>query len=265
MLDRKGTNLLVDQDGDYRDIFITRKTFLTGALGLIYRVPVTEPDGWSSYEFPKDDQHVGIQSHVGFVALYSHPGRSSATLRGKAVREVLMCQKVPDPPSNVDFTLVSDSTNPIYKTARARLGAHATEATCAGCHRIMDPIGLTLENFDGAGQWRMTENGVAIDTSGEVDGAKYADAAGLGVALHNNPAVTECLVNRMYAYATGHIPRSDEKPILRYFGEAFADDGFRIMKLLRRLALSDAFYMVTPPDAREPKQITEAASQSGKS
>jgi len=122
-----------------------------------------------------------------------HPLRRP--LRGKAVREIFLCQKLPDPPGNVNFSLVQDTKNPNYKTARQRLTAHRSAATCAGCHKIMDPIGLALENFDGAGQYRATENGAPIDASGEIDGIKFSDSVSLGQALHDNPAATACLAD----------------------------------------------------------------------
>src|SRR6185369_11387922 len=101
-------------------------------LGSVYRIPVQTDNGllgtWAPYEYPKDAQQAGILTQASFVGLHSPPGRSSPTIRGKALREVLLCQKVPDPPGNVNFNLVQDTTNPTYKTVRARLSAHATEA-----------------------------------------------------------------------------------------------------------------------------------------
>ena len=246
---------LVNQDADYRDLFTTRTTFVTRSLGMIYRVGVQDPEAWIRHEFPAGDPHVGIQSQPAFVALYSHPGRSSATIRGKAIRELLMCQKVPDPPANVDFTLVSDSQNPVYKTARQRLSAHSTDPSCAGCHRIMDPIGLALENFDGAGQWRSAENGEKIDTSGELDGLTYADAAGLGKALHDSPAIPSCLVERAVSYATGRAAVTGERAWVTSLAKGFAEDKYRLRSLMRRIALADAFYLVSP-DAAAPAQKT---------
>src|SRR6202012_873367 len=120
---------LLTRRGDYRDLFTTGKTFLTPTLGAIYAVPVADdatsangtPDSWTPYEFPAGDPRgVGILTQAGFVALHSHPGRSSPTLRGKALREVLLCQKVPDPPGNVNFTIVQDTGSTQYKTARER-------------------------------------------------------------------------------------------------------------------------------------------------
>jgi hypothetical protein len=241
-------NLALVEKGDYRDIFTTRETFLTPLLASVYSVPLAPPDGgWAKFTFPEGDSRAGVVSEVSFVALHSHPGRSSPTLRGKAVREVLLCQKVPNPPANVNFTLVENTKNPEYKTARARLGAHATEATCAGCHKIMDPIGLGLEDFDSGGGIRASENGVAIDTSGELDGMKFADAAGLAKAVHDDPAALACVVNRMASYGLGRLPAKQESDWMKGLQKEFQQAGYRLPDLMRHIATSDAFYRVAPP------------------
>jgi hypothetical protein len=147
--------------------------------------------------------------------------------------------------------LVQDTKNPQYKTARARLGAHATDPTCAGCHKIMDPIGLALENFDTTGAFRALENGVPIDASGELDGAKFSSAQGLGRAIHDNPGATACLVNRLYSYGVGRTPGKEEVSWMRGdLSQAFADSGYDIKALLKAIATSDAFYRVANPDKR---------------
>jgi len=242
------TELLLVERADYRDLFTTRKTFLNRQLGAIYQVPVASREDWEAYEFPKDDPRAGLLTQISFLALHSHPGRSSPTLRGKALREVLLCQKVPDPPGNVNFNLVQDTKNAQFRTARERLTAHRTEPTCAGCHKLIDPMGLGLERFDSIGEYRATENGAAIDESGEFDGQKFADAAGLGAALHDNPAAPVCLVNRLYAYAAGRPPAPGEAEWMKYLGARFAADGYRLPDLMRRIATSDAFYRISPSE-----------------
>ena len=237
---------LLARDGDYRELFTTRHTFMTRRLGMVYRVPVGE-DGWVPYEFRPDDRRAGLLSQVGFIALHSHPGRSSATLRGKAIRELLMCQPVAAAPNNVNFTVVQDVDNPNYRTARERLTAHRTDEACAGCHKVIDPVGLALENFDGLGEYRDTENGAAIDTSGEIDGLAFADAAGLGRALRDNPAVADCLADSLYRYAVGRDYTDGEHEWAAFLRSRFAADGYRLRALLRRIALSDAFYNVVAP------------------
>jgi hypothetical protein len=243
---RTVTDLLIAGKGDYRDLFTTRDTVMSGALGLVYDVPVSKPDDWVPYRFAADDPRAGIITQVSFVALHSHPGRSSATLRGKAVREIFLCQKVPDPPGNVNFALVQDTKNPNYRTARQRLTAHRSAATCAGCHKIMDPMGLALENFDGAGQYRVSENDAPIDASGEIDGVRFAGAAELGKVIHDNPATPACLVSRLYGYAVGRPPVPGEKDWMQYLQAGFAKDGYRLPDLLRLIATSDAFYAIAP-------------------
>jgi len=243
---------LLVQKGDYRDIFTTRKTFLTPALASIYHVTIAPPDGmWTTfvpYEYPPDAEQAGILTQASFVALHSHPGRSSPTIRGKAMRQVLLCQKVPDPPGNVNFAVVQDTTNPQYKTARERVTAHRTQPTCAGCHKLMDPIGLGMENFDTVGGYRMTENGATIDASGELDGITFSDAIGLGKAVHDHPAAAACIVSRVYSYAVGHTPTKTESIWLKDTVEKrFATDGYRFPDLLREVATSEAFYRVIPP------------------
>ena len=241
-------DLVVAQKGDYRDLFTTRKTFMDRVLGPIYYVPVAPKHGWATYEFPESDPRAGLLSQISFTSLYAHPGQSSPTLRGKAVRELFLCQKVPAPPANVNFAVAQDTSNPDYKTARARLTAHRTNPTCAGCHRIMDPIGLALENFDGVGAFRTEQNGAPIDTSGELDGARFANAKELGRAIHDNPATASCLVDTVYKYASGHSPTKGQREWMHWLNDGFVSDGYRIPALLRSLALSDGFYAISAPD-----------------
>jgi len=239
---------LINENGDYRGLFTTRKTFLTPMLGSLYRVPVRSdvpngyPQQWTAYEYPEGDQRVGILTHVSFVSLHSHPGRTSPTIRGKAMRENILCQRVPDPPGNVNFTVVQDTSNPLYKTARERLNAHATEAMCTGCHKITDPIGLALENFDADGAYRTSENGAPIDTTGAIDGKAFTDAQTLGQVVSQLPAATTCVVNRLTSYGLGReIPRSQAE-WMKTVQASFAKNGYRITDLMKTLATSPEFY-----------------------
>ena len=260
---RTVVDLLVERRGDYRDLFTNHETFMTRRLGMIYGVPVESRTGWDRFRFPADDPRGGLLEQVSFTALHAHPGRSSPTLRGKAIRELLLCQRVPAPPNNVNFAVVQDTNNPNFKTARDRLTAHRTEPTCAGCHRIVDPPGLALENFDGAGQFRTAENGAALDTSGDLDGQRFADAAGLGQALHDDPAVTACLVSSVYRYAVGRPTAPGERDWMTWLTQSFAEDGHRLPSLMRRIALSRTFYAVSEPLSRKPS-IAAVTEETGK-
>ena len=254
-------DLLVEHNGDYRNIFTARKTYLTQALVSVYRIPLVNdvPNGsqdiWQAYELPEGDPRAGILTQLSFVALNSHPGRSSPTLRGKALREVILCQKVPAPPAAVNFTIVQDTSNPIYKTARDRLTAHRTNPVCAGCHKLIDPMGLALENFDGSGAFRTTENDVAIDTSGELDGVKFGNAAELGRTVRDNPATTSCVVDRLVAYGLGRTPVRAESPWVDGLKAAFGKNGHAVPDLMRRIATSPEFFRAE----RRESTITKAS------
>lgn len=238
---RTATDHLLVNDGDYRDLFTTRSTVMSPALALIYGVPA-QP-GWSPHEFPEDSPRAGLLTQVSFLSLHAHPGRSSVTLRGKALRERFLCQVVPEPPPGIDFSVVSNPDSH-YPTQRERVRAHLETPSCAGCHRITDPIGLSLEQFDGAGGYRLTENGATIDASGGLDGFEFDGAVGLGEALRENAELPRCLVQRVYSYGTGGPPGVEIRAVLDYFNEEFATQGYRFRELLRMVALSKAFSRV---------------------
>jgi len=176
--------------------------------------------------------------------VHSHPARSSATLRGKALRELFLCQRVPPPPPNVDFSALEDPTSP-FRTARDRVNFHLQNPVCAGCHRITDPMGLALENFDGGGQFRVAEAGVEIDASGNLDGKNFDNVAGLSQALHDHPQVPRCLVRRIYSYGTGGPLTNDSNKQVDALTKIFADTGYRVPDLMQSIAMSDAFSNIT--------------------
>jgi hypothetical protein len=241
-------NHLIIEKKDYRDLFTTRETFLSPSLAALYGVPSGQ--GWTAYEFPADSGRAGILTHISFLAVHSHPGRSSPTRRGKALREIFLCQRVPTPPANVDFSAL-ENPKVEQRTQRERVAFHLHNPVCAGCHRITDPIGLSLELFDGAGVYRTSEHGASIDASGALDGKSFKDAIGLAYALHDHPALTSCLVQRIYAYGSGGATTPQDQPLLTYLHQQFASEGFRLPDLLRTIALSDEFSRVRAPAPAE--------------
>jgi len=245
---------LLDADGDYRELFTARESYMTRTLGLVYRVPVRSPDGWEPYLFAPDDERGGLMTHLSLLALHSHPGRSSPTLRGKFVREVLLCQYVPPPPGDIDFSMFADDSSADRRTARQRLKIHVENETCAGCHSLMDPVGLALEQLDGIGAYRTTEKGEVIDPSGELDGARFGDAVQLGRALSRHPDLGPCFVRSLFKYAMGRESVPGEEPFLASLEERGAELGYRVRDLMRAIALSEAFRAA--PGEREAEEPT---------
>ena len=243
-------DLLVTNRGDYRDLFSTRKTFINRGLGALYKVPVSAAgvDGWAPYTFPVDQPRGGILSLAGFLMLDpTHEGRSSPTIRGKTVRELLLCQPVPQPPPNVNFALVQDVTNPLYKTARQRLTVHQENRACAGCHALTDPIGLSLENYDAVGNFRIHENDAKIDATGTFEGKPYTGLTGLSQRLRESPEVPACVVQRAFEYGVGRPAAGGDADWLEFAVGQFASDRFRFSALMRRIATSPALAAAAPP------------------
>ena len=235
---RMTLNHLLVENKDYRDLFTTRETVISGSLAAIYKVPAKP--GWATYEFPEGSPRTGLLTQIGFLASHGHPGRSSPTLRGKALREILLCQQVPRPPPNVDFSAL-ENPDPSVKTQRERIALHLSNPVCAGCHRLTDPIGLALENFDGAGQFRETEKGAPIDASGSLDGRTFKDVAGLATALHDNPALPACLVKRVYAYGVASPSGTAAPGVLDGLNKQFAADGYKLRPLLKAVVMNKSF------------------------
>ena len=252
---------LIAQDKPYPELFTTRKTFLNRRLGVLYQAPVAASTGWEPYEIPVADDRVGLLGQGAFLALFSHEGRSSPTLRGRAIREVLMCQPVPNPPANVDFSGFNDTSNAVRKTARQRLEVHRTNPTCAGCHRITDPLGLPLERFDGVGAARDSENGATIDVTGTFEGKAFDGAAALGYLLSQSPATSQCLTTRAAEYATGVTTAKLPKGWVSALTKDFKAGGYRYRLLIERIALSPEFHAAPEAQATPAKVAALVSSR----
>ena len=248
--------LLVTKDEPYQKLFTSRDTFMNPELSPIYDVPAAM--GWTPYQFPKGSDRAGLLTLVRFLAAHSHAGESSPTLRGRAVREILLCEKIPNPPPDVNFSVLVNPPAGL-KTMRQILALHHQNPVCAGCHNLMDPIGLGLENFDGAGQYRRTQKGAVINPSGTLDGIPFSNAIELGEAVAKDPNTAPCLVQRLYSYAVGGLSKNGDEVELSYLNKQFAEEGYRVPSLMKTIALSPAFVDVSEPAAARPKSTSVVA------
>jgi hypothetical protein len=237
-------DIVWDQNSDYRDILDSDTTFVNGDLASLYGLPAPTGDAseFVKVKLPEEQKRGGLLGQASFLSLFSHTALSSPTLRGKFVRERIMCQGIPAPPANVNTVLPTD---PSAKTAREKLEVHQTAPGCKSCHQAMDLIGFGLENYDGIGAFRTTENGETIDPKTEADGIGAFDGAkSLGTLLRDEPAVTSCMVRNIFRGATGHIDTAGESPALKELDQSFADSGYHLQDLLVELVASDAFRLV---------------------
>ncbi|HEV7693212.1 MAG TPA: DUF1588 domain-containing protein [Hyphomonadaceae bacterium] len=238
---------MVEQGGDYRDIFTTPDTYMTRTLAMVYKVPYMSNSAWAPYTFPADSGRAGVLTQVSFLSLFAHPAQSSPTKRGAALNEIFLCQPVPPPPADVDFSAVNGAGPDRQKTARLRLEQHRTNPSCAACHQIMDPLGLTLEKFDALGQARDTEDGQPIDVSSLYGNVKFEGAAGLGKVMHDNPETSSCVVRNIYATGTGRAPIGGDFTTLQTLTKAFASGGYRVPAFMKAAARGESFFSVPSP------------------
>jgi len=231
--------LAFEDEGDYRDIFTTRTTFLDRKLAAVYGVPAHAREGFAMTELPDDGRRRGLLGQLSFLALQAHPAGTSVTRRGLFVREVLLCQPMAPPPAGLN-TAIPEATEDA-PTMRDRVEQHLSDPSCAQCHQFTDLIGLGLENFDGLGVWREEENGVVIDPSGDVDGAPFADAWGLAGLLRDHPDTGPCFAKTLFQYANGQILEVGEVELLDWHSQGFEEAGHRVKFLLRDVATSPGF------------------------
>ena len=244
---------LLAQDRDYRELFTTNETFIDRSLAAVYRTAYRFDAEWSRYTFAADQERAGIVSQISFLTLHSHPGESSPTKRGVAINEIFRCEETPDPPANVDFSIIQDTENPTLPTRRKRLLAHAQDPSCRGCHTRLDPLGLPLDRFDALGQYRPREAGDPIDVTLELGGATYDGAPGLGQALATDPQVSRCFVDRVYGYATGHWADTGDRALLEDLYASFVDRGHRMRALLVELVTHPDFFRPAAPSSTAPQ------------
>ena len=239
-------DLVFRRDGDIRELFWVQRGFVNSELAAIYEleVPGATPVAFVPVEFPQESPRAGILTLAAFLTMNAHPSETSPTLRGKYVRERILCQEVPAPPDDVDLNLDSDPGQP--RTLRERLEQHREDPACIGCHVFLDPPGFLFENYDSVGRYRTHESGYEVDATGELDGIALNDAKELAAALRDDPRVAQCLVRQLYRHANGRLETDNEEITLAQISENFAAGGYRFRELLIALVLSDGFRTAAP-------------------
>jgi hypothetical protein len=223
---------------DFLRVFDSRVAYVNQPLAALYAQPMAAA-ALTRVELPDSAQRTGFLGKPAFLALTSHNIETSPTLRGKYVRERVLCESIPAPPANV--VPVLSEPDPDAPTMRDRLRVHATDPACATCHTLMDPLGLALEHFDALGRYREKDQGHALDTRGDLDGTSFNGAVELSKLLREDPRTAECLVRQAFRYTLGHVEDSGEEPQIAALVAAFEGSGHDLVALFRSLSTSDAF------------------------
>ncbi|MEZ4265784.1 MAG: DUF1592 domain-containing protein [Myxococcota bacterium] len=185
----------------------------------------------------------GLLRQAGILAVLSHPNRTSPVRRGKWVLEQLLCDAPDPPPPGVD-AFKEDEPGAPPTTLREKMEQHRVDPVCKSCHKVMDPIGLGLEHYDGIGAWRDTDQGLTIDATGELPGgATFDGTAELLPILSEDPRLPRCVSQHLYTYALGRGPTAADDGYLDDIAAAALADGLTFHALVKHIVTSEPFRM----------------------
>ena len=235
---------ILSEDRSVVDLLTADYTYLNERVAKHYGVPYVYGDHFRRVSLPESSPRAGLLGHGSILTVTSYATRTSPVLRGKWILENLLGTPPPPPPANVP-PLDETRSNTHVVSMRARMEAHRQNPACAVCHRIMDPAGLSMENFDAIGRWRAAEGGAAIDATGSLPGGTDFDGvAGLRGALLDRPEVfVGTVTEKLLIYALGRGLEHTDAPAVRAIVREAADDEYRLSSLVLGVVQSAPFQM----------------------
>lgn len=197
---------LLQGDQPVRALLGADFTFLDRSLAMHYGLPEasTLDSGLRKVALTDPKRGAGLLTQANFLLVHSQRDRTSPTRRGKWISENMLCVAVPPPPPKIPELVPNDQKMPT--STRERLEAHRRKgSTCEGCHQYMDPLGLPLEHYDTVGRYRETDDGAAIDATGEIPttSVTFDGALDLASALEADPRFLSCVIKKFLTYALG--------------------------------------------------------------
>ena len=243
-LEMRVEDMVLTTRGDFLSLLDSKTTFVNDELATHYGLPTVGNSDFRKVDIPADSPRAGILGSGAILAGLALPERTAPTRRGKFIRETLLCQTIPPPPSNVVPQL--PPTTDATETMRNRLSVHRAAASCAACHALTDPLGFGLENFDAVGKYRTLENGHPVDATGDLNGAKFDGLAQMGTVLRNAAVSGPCLVSKLYMHAQSRDAVDRDATILDKLATDFAASGNKADQLLLSLVSSEPFRFVEP-------------------
>jgi hypothetical protein len=218
-------------------------TYVNERLAKHYGIPGVYGPDFRRVPVPMDARR-GLLGQGSMLLVTSNANRTSPVQRGKWILENLLGSPPPLPPPNVP-PLKENTVGAALTSVRERMEEHRSNPVCAGCHKIMDPIGLALENFDGVGQWRTMDSGFRIDASGQlVDGTTLDGPATLRKALLDRPeAFVGSMTEKLLMYGLGRETKYYDMPVVRAVMHDAAPNRFRFSDLVLGIVKSAPFQM----------------------
>jgi len=231
------------EDRSVLDLLDADYTFVNQRLAKHYGIPNVYGPDFRRVPVPTDARR-GLLGQGSMLLVTSNANRTSPVQRGKWILENLLGSPPPLPPPNVP-PLKESSEQARATSVRERMEQHRANPACAGCHKIMDPIGLALENFDGVGQWRSVDLGFPIDASGQlVDGTPVDGPSSLRKALLDRPeAFVGTMTEKLLMYALGRETKYYDMPVVRAIMRDAGSDRYRFSELVLGIVKSAPFQM----------------------
>jgi hypothetical protein len=231
---REDRSVLELLDADY--------TFVNERLAKHYGIRNVYGAEFRRVPVPSDARR-GVLGHGSLLLVTSNANRTSPVIRGRWILENLLGSQAPAPPP--DVPPLDEKPTATAKSVRERIEQHRANPACASCHKIMDPIGLSLENFDAIGRWRTEDEGVKIDASGQlVDGTPVDGPSALRKAiLTRSDVFVAALTEKLLMYGVGRETRHTDMPAVRAIMRDAAKSRYRFSDLILGVVRSSAFQM----------------------
>ena len=251
---RRETELLFDDiarhDRSALTLLTADYTFVDGRLAKHYGIPNVLGNRFRRVTLT-DENRRGLLGQASILTLTSTANRTAPVTRGKWVMQVLLGTPPPPPPPNIPILAeAADLTTP--QSVRQRMEEHRKNPACASCHRVIDPIGFSLENFDPTGAWRSADDGIKIDASGTLfDGTALQGPADLrnGLLKHRE-AFLRVFAENLFAYGLGRIPDYRDEPQVRAIVSRAAKHDDRFSEYVVGIVESPAFTERSAPSSK---------------
>jgi hypothetical protein len=234
-------HVIWDGAGNIEAILTAPYTFLNAKLASYYGVSGVVGDAFVRVNLDAS-QRSGLLTQGGLLSALAKSNQTAPVHRGKFVREQLLCDELPPPPPDI---IIKPPELSSTLSTRERFAEHSANIGCNGCHQLMDPIGLTFENYDGAGKFRTTENNKPIDVSGEIARSdvtgSFQGVTGLAQKLAASQKVKSCIARSWFRYAYGRAETDADACTLAVVEQKFKESGYKVTSLVVTLAQTDAF------------------------
>jgi hypothetical protein len=248
---RRETELFVEsifrEDRSVTEMLTANYSFLNERLARHYGVPNVYGSQFRRVILPGTTRR-GLLGQGSILTVTSYPNRTSPVLRGKWILENILGTPPPAPPPNVP-ALTDNKAGEDAKSLRERMESHRQSPACASCHKVMDPLGFALENFDGIGEWRAKEPGGRIDPTGHLaDGSAVDGPIGLRTALTKRPEMfVRTLTEKLMTYGLGRGVEYSDMPTVRRIARDAASSNYRFSSIVLGIVRSPAFQMKRAP------------------